>query len=165
MVLGILVVYTFLESTTTEEDFLTKLYNRQSYEVYLRHLMEIQRPFGIILIDLNYFKEINDQYGHQKGDEVLVAFAQALKRTFHNSALTARIGGDEFIVVVEKGKRRPEEYIDDIVRLLEKNEDPVIQSLSFSYGYQTFEAGMSAEELYTSADKKMYKYKRESKTV
>ncbi|RWZ58627.1 GGDEF domain-containing protein [Halobacillus fulvus] len=165
IVLGILVAYTFLESTTTEQDFLTKLYNRQSYEVYLRHLIEIQRPFGVILIDLNYFKEINDEYGHHKGDEVLIEFGQILQKVFQKEALTARLGGDEFIVVVEKAKKTPDQYAHQIQKALHANRDPIVRNLTFSYGYESYTTGRSMDDLYTTVDEKMYQAKRESRLV
>ncbi|WP_058306438.1 diguanylate cyclase [Gracilibacillus massiliensis] len=165
IVLAILVAYIFLETTSTEEDFLTKLYNRQSYETYLQHLLEENRSFGILLIDLNYFKEINDQYGHDVGDHVLIEFATILKKVFSNSGFVSRLGGDEFIVVVENQVESTESLIADIRNLLQKNNNPFIQQLSFSYGYQTYNELMTVDELYSTVDKKMYQYKREMKTV
>lgn len=159
-VLGILVAYTFLESNSTEQDSLTKLYNRQSYEMYLRHLLEIKRPFGVIIIDLDGFKQINDLYGHQTGDQILIEFGRILQKTFQQKALTARLGGDEFIIVTEKDKRAIDEDIERVAHLVKKHEDPLIESLTFSYGCQCHEKGMTMEELYNLADQKMYEFKR-----
>lgn len=160
IVIGILVSYTFLESATTEEDFLTKLYNRQSYEVYVNHLIEIRRPFGILLIDLNHFKEVNDKYGHREGDQVLVGFARVLKKVFQHKGLCARLGGDEFIVVVEKEIRNVVPAVTEVERKLKRQEEALLRQTRFSYGYQAYEPGMSTEELYTAADRKMYEFKR-----
>ena len=162
--LVVLMAYTFLESAATEQDYLTKLYNRHSYETYLQHLIERERAFGIVLIDLNDFKHINDEYGHYKGDQVLIEFGRVLVDAFPNQALAARLGGDEFIVLVENG-RDIDTYVSSIHRLLEKSDDPLLQSLSFSYGYQVYQEGMSMDELYTSVDKKMYNDKRSKRSM
>ncbi|ASF41305.1 GGDEF domain-containing protein [Halobacillus halophilus] len=164
IVLVVLMAYTFLESTATEQDYLTNLYNRQSYETYLQHLIERERAFGIVLIDLNDFKHINDEYGHYKGDQVLIEFGRVLVDAFPNQALAARLGGDEFIVLVENG-RDIDTYVSSIHRLLEKSDDPLLQSLSFSYGYQVYQEGMSMDELYTLVDKKMYNDKRSKRSM
>ncbi len=165
IVLGILVTYIFLESTSTEEDFLTKLYNRQSYDLYLQHLLESETPFGIILIDLNDFKIINDTYGHHQGDQMLIAFAKTLKKVFPKKALVSRLGGDEFIVVIESKETNVDHYIAKINHILEKNEDELIRKMTFSYGYQPYTERMTVDELYTTVDKKMYQYKKSARTV
>lgn len=163
IVLAILVVYIFLETSSNEQDYLTKLYNRQSYEIYLHHLKELRKPFGIFLIDLNFFKEINDVHGHHMGDKVLVEFARILDKVFHSNALVSRLGGDEFVVVIEKNDVDVDFYAKEIQRLLTKSEDFLIQSLSFSYGYQVYISDMTVDDLYNFADKKMYMYKRSLK--
>ncbi|MCA0972172.1 GGDEF domain-containing protein [Halobacillus litoralis] len=166
IVIGILVSYTFLESSSTELDSLTKLYHRQSYETYLRNLIETKRSFEVVVLDLNRFKAINDQYGHQKGDHVLIEFGWILQKTFHHNALTARLGGDEFVIVIEKDEDATvKRDMEVVAALLKKHPDPLLSSLTFSYGCQCYEPGMSMDELYNAADKKMYKVKRESRPV
>ncbi|WP_227396870.1 GGDEF domain-containing protein [Jeotgalibacillus aurantiacus] len=165
VVLSVLASYTFLESTTTEEDFLTKLYNRQSYESYLKYLIEGNRRFSVMLMDLNHFKEINDQYGHQRGDEVLVAFGQILKKTCRKSAFVCRLGGDEFVIVIENDQAHSEKIINDIKQTLGRSEDPLLQQLTFSYGYHHYQNSMTMDELYAIVDQKMYQFKRAMKTV
>ncbi|MFB1083162.1 GGDEF domain-containing protein [Jeotgalibacillus sp. JSM ZJ347] len=164
-VLGILVAYIFLESTTTEEDFLTKLYNRHSSEVYLKHLKEVEKPFGIMLMDLNNFKDINDEYGHQKGDQVLIGFANVLRKAFQQKGLIARIGGDEFIIIFEGEYMKPDQIAADIDLHLNKLEDPVLKQLSFSYGFEMYQQQFTLKEMYMAADEKMYRYKREFKSM
>lgn len=165
VVLGILAAYTFLESTTSEQDFLTKLYNRQSYEIYLSHLIETKQPFKVVLIDLDHFKEINDHFGHQQGDQVLIAFAGILEKTFKTHGLPARLGGDEFVVVLHDEEQPVSDYMEEMSARLKTDQDPFIQNLQFSYGWSCYQEGMAMEELYTSADQKMYKDKREGRLV
>jgi diguanylate cyclase (GGDEF)-like protein len=160
IVLGLLVIYIFLETSPTEEDFLTRLYNRRSHETYLTHLMQSNMNFGIIIFDLNSFKEINDHYGHNKGDEILIVFAQILKKVFQKIGFVARLGGDEFSVIVIQDLSNIEFFIHEISEQLSKYQDPVIKRLTFSFGYEQYIDGMTMDDLYIAADKKMYKNKK-----
>jgi len=85
-------------------DFLTVLPNRRAVEEYaakqLRGAVRHQFPLWVILIDLDKFKMVNDQYGHLAGDEVLKRLAAILKENTRTSDICGRLGGDEFILVV-----------------------------------------------------------------
>jgi len=73
VVVGFLAIYVFIETTPSDEDYLTKVYNRKNYEIHLDYLVETEMPFGQFIFDLHEFKAINDDYGHHKGDEVYVS--------------------------------------------------------------------------------------------
>ena len=163
IVLGLLAIYIFLETTSSDQDYLTKLYNRRSFETHLQYLMQGKKPFGLVVFDLNFFKEINDQHGHKMGDEILVNFASALKQSFARTGLAVRLGGDEFAVVVQSNLI--DEQIKQLNYILSKNVNPLISNLSYSYGYQKFVNGMSADTLYSSADHKMYRHKQALKSA
>jgi len=88
-------------------DPLTGLANRrallQAVERRLRRIDAGARPFGVMIVDLDDFKDINDQLGHAVGDEVLVSVATALASTVREGDVVARLGGDEFVVLLESG--------------------------------------------------------------
>ncbi len=159
IVLGILVAYIFLESQATEEDHLTKLYNRQSYEMYVDHLIESNQPFSLVLFDLNHFKKVNDTHGHLAGDQTLIAFGQALKQVFDKKALVSRLGGDEFVVVTEKVLTN-DDYSKKIKQILRQYNESYIQQLSFSSGVSVRNGYESTEQIYQFADQKLYSEKR-----
>ncbi|PRO66192.1 GGDEF domain-containing protein [Alkalicoccus urumqiensis] len=161
--LGILVAYVFLESSSSEEDFLTRLYNRKSYDLHTANLLELQKPFQVILIDLNHFKEINDTYGHDKGDELLIRFAGLLKTVFSKKALVSRLGGDEFMIVLEDTAVYPEKKVQELGQLLLKQKDPFLSRLTFSWGTKTWQPGITQEMMYKAVDKQMYEHKYASK--
>ncbi|MFC4389184.1 GGDEF domain-containing protein [Gracilibacillus marinus] len=163
IVLGIFVAYIFLETASTEEDHLTKLFNRQSYETYLNYLMEHRQSFGVTLIDLNYFKIINDDFGHAKGDEVLMYFALLLKKVFSNNGFVGRLGGDEFVVISNSTEEEMFTYMNELNEQLKLVDNKLVKNLSFSYGYQYYTPNMTIDELYMSADKKMYQNKHSMK--
>jgi len=91
-----------------EHDHLTRLLNRRSAEQRIRSSIERARGDGVVLaifvIDLDRFKPINDQYGHDAGDRVLVEIAHRLKKALRQDDTVARIGGDEFLVAVSLGE-------------------------------------------------------------
>ncbi len=152
----VLVVYAFLESTSGERDYLTNLYTRLSYETYVRHLAEGKKSFGICLIDLDKFKTINDRFGHQVGDRVLVEFGKILVKAFHPNRLVARLAGDEFMIVIEEDLDDLAEKHAEIRRLCRDNPLPEIQELAYSSGYQRFVPPMTLDDLYHQVDQKMY---------
>ncbi|MFW5913498.1 MAG: diguanylate cyclase domain-containing protein [Bacillota bacterium] len=104
LALSMVMVYLFVLSIQVNTDYLTGLFNRKEYEQKMRMYLKSaqrQKRFGVILIDLDGFKAINDIYGHKIGDDVLKTFAHLLELTFKNKSDTiARIGGDEFAVLV-----------------------------------------------------------------
>lgn len=163
IVVGLMIIYVFLETTPSEEDYLTKLYNRKNYESQMHYYVQIRKPFGVVIFDLNYFKEINDQYGHQNGDEVLIAFGAALKKTFDQYGLVSRLGGDEFAVIVDGSHENIDFLIRELNCVLREHKDPLVKSLEFSYGYQKHQESISLDELYNLADHKMYVNKQQRK--
>jgi diguanylate cyclase (GGDEF)-like protein len=82
------------------KDFLTSLGNRASYDEaigrLISHAERHQSPFGLLVLDLDNFKQVNDQFGHHEGDKVLVAFTQTLTHCLRDSDFAFRFGGDEF---------------------------------------------------------------------
>ena len=85
-------------------DPLTRLPNRQLFDDRLKYFLSNWRrrneSFGLMFIDLDYFKEINDRHGHKLGDLVLIKVAQRIRRCMRETDTVARIGGDEFVVLI-----------------------------------------------------------------
>ena len=160
--LSILVIYVFLESYSGERDYLTQLYNRASYEKYVNHLIEIKKEFSVFLLDLDKFKRINDENGHQAGDKVLVEFSRILKKAFHPNQIVCRLAGDEFVIVIEN-KIDIQETLDNLYKTLKETDEELLGKLKFSYGVQTYEDNMNVDQLYNLVDQKMYKDKEKSK--
>jgi two-component system cell cycle response regulator len=85
-------------------DSLTGLYNRRYMETHLETLVEkaskTQRPLGLVMIDIDHFKSINDNFGHDAGDEVLRQFASRVQGSVRGIDLACRYGGEEFVIVM-----------------------------------------------------------------
>lgn len=144
-------------------DPLTGIYNRTFFEEELRRLARSREfPVTIISIDVDGLKLINDTMGHDRGDTLLKACAEALKRTLRQCDVFARIGGDEFAVILPRTDQKTGDSILERMRasLLEHNQDNPDVLLSVSIGVATaFRQGESLEELFRRADDLMYRDK------
>jgi diguanylate cyclase (GGDEF)-like protein/PAS domain S-box-containing protein len=148
-------------------DPLTGLPNRILFGDRLRHALERghreRTPTCVLGIDLDGFKEINDEYGHPVGDAVLIAFAERLTSVLRASDTAARVGGDEFSIVCENSERRDAEALADRLRHTATEPlrvDSVTIPLSMSIGIGTVAGGtdpeLAFELLVREADEAMY---------
>lgn len=141
----------------------TGLANRSLFEDRLSHAINnasrIGHKVGVLFCDLNEFKQINDDYGHATGDEVLAVVAQRLRLFFRSNDTVARFGGDEFVIIVE--------HLEDDTQLscmaqalTLKIAEPMSElnlSVSASIGIASFpQDGLTKDQLLAMADAKMY---------
>ncbi len=164
-----------LQNTNSElahlssHDQLTRLPNRRFYDerisLALRRAAENHGMTGLLFIDLNEFKKINDTYGHGAGDKLLIAVAQRVQNSLRETDLVARLGGDEFVAVLEDVKS-PEEVTRIAHKLSQAIEQPLyvrqqILKFSASVGVAIFPIdGRQKHELEEKADKAMYLAKK-----
>lgn len=149
-----------------QHDDLTDLYNRQSMKDRINKCLQEHPNLNnaLLFIDLDFFKNINDTYGHLFGDEILVTAAKKLKEAFPNE-LVGRIGGDEFIVLVEnvtdieKIKLKAE----NIVSLLKIHNDSEDIEVTCSVGITLFSCGDDFDQVLDQADKAMYQAKQKGR--
>lgn len=92
-------------SALASTDYLTGVNNRVAFDTYLKEKQDsfgkVKRPFGLLMIDVDYFKKVNDTYGHACGDEILVKVAALLKEERGTQDFIARYGGEEFVYVID----------------------------------------------------------------
>ena len=158
------------ESAAT--DHLTGVPNARALAIHLTQ--ELQRAsrdqsrVGVLVCDLDGFKQVNDRFGHLKGNEVLQCVAKGLRETCREYDYVARMGGDEFVIVVPDF---PADYSPQLERLREAaakageivSDEPC---LSMSVGVAIYPTdGRDVEALLAKADKRMYQLKRESKSA
>lgn len=102
-------------------DSLTNCYNRRYLTQHLNHEVitniQYKTPFSLILLDIDYFKAINDRYGHVIGDEVLHRTAQAVKESIRSTDILTRYGGEEFMIYLPHTERQLAQQIAERVRL------------------------------------------------
>lgn len=146
-------------------DSLTKCYSRAACLDLLEYLEENRRQrVGIIYMDLNRFKYVNDTYGHDKGDELLKIFAKVLAKTLGKEGFVGRMGGDEFIAILVDGSEDKIETLwkkveEELVSASKKLEFDYLISSSYGVAFREKEGKESLNEILQRADKKMYEYK------
>jgi len=147
----------------SETDPLTKICNRRSGQ----HLVEIRKNPGMFCVfDVDKFKYVNDNFGHGVGDEVLVAIAEILRKSFRGTDVCMRLGGDEFAVFASGVDSKK---VADMIlgRFFEKLHDLEIEKLNgykvtVSMGAYFTDAEDSFDEMYKKADEMMYIRKKEN---
>ncbi|WP_171832115.1 GGDEF domain-containing protein [Oceanispirochaeta sp. M1] len=162
--LVLLLTYLALEQSKTSRDSLTDLYTRSQFEQRLYFKIKRNDPFSLILIDMNDFKYINDNFGHNEGDKVLKLVTSILISDTNPEDLVCRYGGDEFILLIESDQENVCSKIIDrldstLSDLNSKNDD---YRISMSYGYKFIKDPLSCNKtmVLKEIDENMYKDKK-----
>ncbi len=149
-------------------DSLTGIFNRfqimKLLEMEVERAKRYQKVFSIVLFDIDNFKQINDTYGHQKGDEVLKKIAKLFKENLRKTDYFGRFGGEEFIIIVPEATTK-EAYLlaEKLRKLLEKSKFDDIGSITASFGISQYSPEKSITKLLKEADDALYSAKREGK--
>jgi len=149
-------------------DKLTNIYNRimldKTIDDEITKSKASKTQFGIILIDIDYFKNVNDTHGHQVGDMVLVAFSNILKENIRDIDLLGRWGGEEFLIVCSDSSLSKILSLAEQLRIsIEKYNFPVITNKTASFGVSTYIENDTAETIIGRADEALYKAKEEGR--
>ncbi|MBI5510824.1 MAG: diguanylate cyclase [Deltaproteobacteria bacterium] len=149
-------------SQLARTDPLTGLFNRRYFKEQLEReiarALRYARPTALVLFDLDHFKDVNDRHGHVIGDRVLVRFAEILRSTTRKPEVVARVGGEEFVVLLPETESAGARTLAERVRLLQKNEG---LHTTVSAGVAAApEHAKNADELYGNADKCLYRAKQ-----
>ena len=159
-----------------ETDSLTGLLNRQSFDARLTKLHENfalenradDQPcsFTFALLDIDFFKSVNDKYGHVYGDEVLILFANLMKKTFRDSDMLFRYGGEEFAVLLHDVNL---ELADNILNRFRKTVEgfnfPMENKVTTSIGYCEFTNKIPLSTIIERADKALYYAKENGRNL
>jgi diguanylate cyclase (GGDEF)-like protein len=149
------------------KDPLTGVNNRSSMNSTIIRETELARrhetPLSLVEVDIDYFKQVNDNYGHAAGDEILKTVANVVQNCIRSSDILFRSGGEEFILVLSNtGKRGALLLAERIRKAIEKHKfiynDTVI-SVTASIGVSCYEKGDNSESLYEKADNALYQAK------
>lgn len=144
------------------KDILTGLGNRASFDRYFADLKEkyvAGTQITLFMFDVNYLKMVNDTEGHAAGDEIIVAMAETLKKTFAGMGDCFRLGGDEFAAIVPGVKKTPERYVKELEDNIDAFNNGKKNNLSASYGYSQKiwdRSNSFRQDIYRLADQAMY---------
>jgi len=151
----------------TLRDELTGLFNRRGLDVMLpeqaKRAKRSGRPVIVVYGDIDRFKKLNDTYGHDRGDEALVAVSRALRRAFRETDLVARLGGDEFCVIAEADEIDPDLLAERLDAAVGAAGEEIGLPLSLSHGQVTTDwRGLETHAaVLAEADARMYDAKQE----
>ncbi len=146
------------------KDPLTGLYNR----LHLNELMTLElkksnryaRPFSIVLLDIDHFKQINDTYGHQTGDLVLQHLADLLRRNTREADLLFRFGGEEFLMLCpETDQPKIFQLAEKLRQVTAQEPFPSVTHITASFGHSTYRSGDTIESIIARADMALYSAK------
>jgi diguanylate cyclase (GGDEF)-like protein len=151
-------------------DPLTGLFNRrymeETLERELHRAARHQLPLGVVMLDIDHFKQYNDTFGHGAGDDLLRELGTFLQANVRSEDVPCRYGGEEFIIIfpeatLEDTCKRAEQMHEGINRLKTQSPDKPLGSITVSQGVASFpEHGASAGQILRSVDAALYRAKR-----
>ncbi len=151
------------------QDVMTELGNRRAFEEQLRELQQCtaMKDLAIVEFDVNNLKEANDQFGHRMGDELLKATAACIKTVFAEKAKLYRIGGDEFVVMVNEPEPELQADLQAFDRCVAEYDRSLASGLAVAKGYAYAQDGANEEleDVLRRADHLMYQTKNEMKAA
>lgn len=161
--------YELYMADQVQKDSLTGLYNKMASQEHIRHVLE-QDPVGLyafFIFDIDYFKEINDHFGHIIGDAVLTKFAHVLREQFGKDHIVGRIGGDEFSAFMpaknqETVRECAQKLLDELGRPIETDKGSLQVTASIGIALTAHER-TSFETLYKQADYALYEAKEQGR--
>jgi len=143
------------------QDYLTKGWNRTCFEEDIDNLINQKTTFRLILLDLNYLKQINDSYGHTEGDYAIIESYNALKNTIKDSGKSYRISGDEFACIIyDTSTEALEKYKAQINQILKESSKDKPYEIVLALGTNVFNENQNFRDFYKNVDIEMYKNKK-----
>ncbi len=165
-VIACLILFIYVQKSDVNLDYLTGVVNRRGIDMALRKAIieSKDKQFSAIMIDVDYFKTINDRFGHKTGDEVLESIADVLRDSFEPGDVVGRFGGDEFCVITEitdnnELQRRINSVRESVASIDWSNKSEMELSISAGAAVYEFESGMKLKEFMESIDRLMYEEK------
>ena len=154
-----------------EHDFLTGMPNRAKLQEHLEDSFvvahETKSLLAFVFIDIDYFKEVNDRYGHDVGDSLLVNFVKRIRHSLPERALVARIAGDEFGILIQdvKGEELVRELMENVFSAMKRvfTLGDIETSIACSAGCVVTDGSVQPGEIMRMADKLMYQAKHEGR--
>lgn len=150
-------------------DPLTKVFNRRYFYEKLEQSISAANNsgsfFSLLMADLDFFKSINDSYGHEMGDHILKNFAKILQKYCRSEDIIARIGGEEFLILLSHTNiEQAKKIADRICKVtFELGKLPDNKAVTVSIGVVQYIKGDSADEIVNKVDMALYKAKREGR--
>lgn len=152
-------------------DELTGVYNRRYFEKSLhQRLLNLKKEyssFSLIMLDIDHFKNINDTYGHDIGDEALKLLVQIIQNNIRDSDILARWGGEEFMILINTNEKNAKKVAEHLRIQIEEKTDSHenIPSFTCSFGVIALDQTSDIKRLYKEVDKKLYNAKEQGRNM
>ncbi|HXU94133.1 MAG TPA: GGDEF domain-containing protein [Gallionella sp.] len=145
-------------------DPLTGVFNRRKFhdvlDISIANAVRHYHRFALLMMDIDHFKRINDEFGHQSGDGVLRIVCELIHASIRGSDQLFRVGGEEFcLVAMVDGEKDAHTLAEKVRKVVESHTFPEIGRLTISIGIASFEEGDSQESIYARADAALYEAK------
>ena len=141
-------------------DSLTQIYNRKMFHKLMNEKIDLfkeqQKPFVLIMLDIDYFKNVNDKYGHLVGDEVLKIMSKEIKSHIRDSDVLARWGGEEFALSFNINITHAKEVAENLRKYVENIDFPSVGKITCSFGLTEYIDGDTLDTLTKRADAALY---------
>jgi diguanylate cyclase (GGDEF)-like protein len=157
--------------TVAFKDGLTGLFNRRSMEQRIEAAIAEQRPFCVVVLDLNGFKQVNDMHGHAVGDALLVQFSEEVRTNIRSTDVAGRWGGDEFVLLLSCDQATAQAQVERIEKWVfgeytlpaADGKGPLKLQVRASIGVAEWNRGDSLTKLIERADHAMYREKKSAR--
>lgn len=151
-------------SIDNSKDYLTGLYNRKKMEEEIELLISRFNRYGecfsIIMFDIDFFKTINDTYGHQTGDEILIQLANLIQSSIRESDILIRWGGEEFIILLPfLAINQALDKAEKLRKQIQTTDFKISESVTCSFGVVEYVKGEDKKDSFSRVDKALYKAK------
>ncbi|MCL6571651.1 MAG: GGDEF domain-containing protein [Bacillus sp. (in: Bacteria)] len=144
-------------------DSLTGIANRRQIDEWLEHKVmhsqKIQLSFSLIFFDIDYFKKVNDLYGHKTGDSVLIELAELIQTSLAKRNLLGRWGGEEFIIISDVGGKDAVKLAEQLRKKVEEHDFQGVGTLTASFGVTDSKQGDTIDSLLSRVDEGLYQSK------
>ena len=142
-------------------DKLTKLYNRYKIDETLENEKErsnrYQTPFGVLMLDIDHFKKVNDSFGHSVGDEVLKEFAKILSTSSRKTDIVGRWGGEEFLIIIpHTSKNNLLTFAENLRAKVENHKFKTVKNITVSIGVSIYKYNENTEQTIIRVDSALY---------
>ncbi len=154
---------------TSIADALTGVYNRRylsdTLQQWIYELKDQSTFFSVVMLDIDHFKQVNDQFGHLAGDQVLIRLSTLIQTLLDKEDFIARFGGDEFVVCLKNKDRQVSELlISNLIQKVKTDEQLKPYQIQLSYGVACIrEKEINIEKIITLIDDEMYRIKHQLK--
>jgi len=144
-------------------DSLTQIYNRKAFERLLNKKINeykyTENKFIFIMLDIDFFKKVNDTYGHQVGDEVLKQLVNVVKHHIRDDDIFARIGGEEFVLILDINIEKGFTVINHLRKFIENEEFNIVKNITCSFGITEYKKYDTIDTMMKRADNALYEAK------